>query len=153
MGDENVVGLVSLKGQPVALVGLDHQAIGPGKVLGINEASSRVKVDILAWIYGQPRAWASHDDSLLVATVRGLYRISPPRYEQMTVLHLDGLGPTSVVALESSEIFIGMSLFVLRLIPEGEHYREQWLMPTDCRRYEVTDSDCLCLGKADKAVK
>ncbi|MEO7996802.1 MAG: hypothetical protein ABI852_05125 [Gemmatimonadaceae bacterium] len=76
------------------------------------------------------------NDTILVVTYDGAMLVHPPTFHRD--LHRNTLWsmtiPTSVVRDKTGVIFIGMRMGVARLTPDGNQYREEWLMPTRCGR-------------------
>lgn len=48
----------------------------------------------------------------------------------------------SMVKGTDGSIYIGMRMLVLRLLPPG--YTEQWLLPDECRKFYLNQTNCVC---------
>jgi hypothetical protein len=96
-----------------------------------------------------PHAFAlAPDGSVVLVTSTKIHRIkSPGVIETIHNAAYSLLYPTSVVALRSGEIYVGMRHFVTRLTPTGSSYEEEWLVPTDCLSFVEQDYRCGCLGR------
>ena len=141
-------GFVSLSDRVLAMMGLDHQGYRSGRVVQVRFINSQLDVGVLTELGAAPRAWVTDSDSVLVLTHRGLHRVSASGEDDFSGLTTKY--ETSLVKLPSGLIYIGMRFFVLCLIPEGRGYRELWLVPEDCQRFEIRDYQCVCLGQAPK---
>jgi hypothetical protein len=53
--------------------------------------------------------------------------------------------PNSVAVSPSGSVALGMRHFAVRLTPENGQYNEEWLVPADCRNWELIRDDCVCL--------
>jgi len=87
------------------------------------------------------------DSSMVVAGESGVYRVSSAMTVE-PIVHggLYGLAPNSIVVMPDKTIYVGLRFFVLRLIPHGHSYQEQWIVSSACRNLHVgSDSNpCVC---------
>ena len=66
-------------------------------------------------------------NSILLVNDSGVYRIDADlKSEELFKKDLSGFEPSSIAAVGDGSIYLGMRFFVLRLIPEQNHYRQQW---------------------------
>jgi hypothetical protein len=146
LGEPHVVDLIAAKPGILAPTGLDHMMPGRGEVLLIDrDRKGSWRAMRLARIGASAKAATiGPDGALLVVTRTELVRVT--NRGDVKVLHRgrwDGwfdesdnvtstFYPGSVSVRSSGELLIGMRAVLVRLIPDGHRYREEWLVPERC---------------------
>jgi hypothetical protein len=142
-----VAGFVRLSGRTLVLTG-DY--LGRGTTY---EYSEKVGLHSVAEFAGDPMVYGiAPSDGLLIVTTQGVVRYTCRRgAQQLLDRNLEPLRPNSVAVAGDGSIYVGMSFLVLRLIPRGQQYEEQWLVPADCGSFSVAKdrNNCTC----DEAMK
>ena len=102
----------------------------------------------LAPLDGAPEAFTRiSPDEVLVVTTHGISRIaSSGAHQTLTHSKFAFLYPNSIVATPEGTIYVGMRLFVVRLVPTSKpgEYAEQWLVPEDCEQFHREGFTCAC---------
>lgn len=146
LGEPHVVDLIATNSGLLAPTGLDHMVNGRGEVLLIDRDRKGVwRARRLARIGASAKAaTVGLDGALLVVTRTELVRVTGRG--EVTVLHkgrwdgwldqsansISPFYPGSVIVQSNGDILIGMRAAIVRLIPEGRRYREEWLAPEKC---------------------
>jgi hypothetical protein len=96
---------------------------------------------------GEPSAPAkAPDGSVFFVTTYGLCRITRTG-ELQRLTHFPKWTrqqyPNSMAITPDGSIFIGMRMFVLKLLPD-DGYGEEWLLPNECRKFALRQFDCVC---------
>ena len=146
---DNVRAVVSVDGGVLVLSGLAHMSTNFGNAFifsvpdGLNISLQRsVHLD------GAPSAYTkASDGSVLFVTTYGLCRITKsgdlqrltyfPKWASQQYPNSMAIGPDGA-------IFIGMRMFVLKLRASPSGYSEEWLLPSDCRKFDLKQFDCVC---------
>ena len=97
---------------------------------------------------GEPRAYAkASDGTVLFVTTRGLSKITKSG-ELQSLSNFPNWTrhqyATSMAIASDGSIFVAMRMFVLRLRPIAGGYSQDWLLPTECRKFELKQTDCVC---------
>ena len=169
---DNVQAIVPLNGSVLVLSGLVHGLLdfGNAYIFSVPDKLD-MSLQFTAHLDSAPRAHTRESDhSVLVATKNGLSRIMTsgtqeelfhfPTWvreqdeksivEKSDVVYLGGSRPNSIALGSNGTVFVGMSLFVLRLRKRATGYIEDWLLPNSCRRFqttleaEKTSVSCIC---------
>jgi hypothetical protein len=88
------------------------------------------------------------DDSLLVVTQKGLFRIGKTVTTIMR-FSLEPMLPTSIALASSGDVYVGMRHFTMRLRERSGHWSREWLAPRDCahfRKRSRRPCDCIPAG-------
>jgi len=147
LSNDIVHGFVRTQFGTLAFVGLDHMGLRSGKVLVIGGGDiGPPSITVLADLGESPRAFArAPDGSVVLVTSEKIHRIkSPGKIERIRSAEYGLLYPNSVAVLRSGVIYVGMRHFVTRLTPKGSSYEEDWLVPSDCRRFVDLGYRCVC---------
>jgi hypothetical protein len=145
--DDRVVGFVNTPNGVFALVGLAHKGSDFGRVLRITDGKvGDRQIETVADLGSAPQTFVVESpESLLVLTRRGLVRLKTSgKIESLFKPNYRLLYPNSMALSSSGVIYIGIRLFVTRLTPDGDHYKEEWLVPKNCTRFQVRNLDCVC---------
>jgi hypothetical protein len=147
LSDDNVLGFVDTPFGMLALTGLDHLSLHSGQVLRLSP-SSPPDVVVLADLGQAPYAFVKDaHGSVIVVTGSRLIRIDAPGDVRTLFNSVYGLLiPNSVAVSTSGTLYVGMRHFVTRLTPVGASYRQEWLVPADCAKFELRGFDCVCLN-------
>lgn len=148
---EPVVGLVSWGERVLVLAGLEHLDIKRG---GVFEASTddagMAHLRMLADLGAEPRAVYAGRGSLVVATAVGVARVSANGMVAWLSRRDYSLpGPRSVAVLDSGAVYVGMSRWVVELLPATSGYQETWYVPGDCVGFylDKTRLECECRAR------
>jgi len=147
LSSENVHGFASTPEGVLIFVGLAHMGLDSGQVLIVHDADSpQVKVETLAKLDGAPETITPFSEhSVLVVTTRGISQIiSDGTVNRLLERGFGLLYPNSVVVTKDGVIYVGMRMFVVRLVPQSGRYLEQWMVRQGCNRFRRTQSDCVC---------
>jgi hypothetical protein len=147
LSGENVHGFIETSQGVLVLVGLAHMGLDSGKVLLVPYVvGSQSDLKTLLPLDGAPQAFTKlPGDAALVVTTQGVSRVSSiGSSETLAQSKFGMLYPNSVVSAPDGTIYVGMRLFVVRLVKRSHDYAEQWLVPDNCRHFSIRDLDCLC---------
>jgi hypothetical protein len=145
---DNVLGFVETGFGTLALTGLDHLGLRSGAVLVIGaEGPLPPSASVLTDLGEAPYAFTKDTQgNVIVVTGSRLLRIAPPgTVDTMVSTDYGLLYPNSAAIDQSGVIYVGMRHFVTRITPAGAHYREDWLVPADCSKFEQRGLDCVCM--------
>jgi hypothetical protein len=151
LGD-NVLAIVPLDGGGfLVLSGLAHLSMDFGNLfIFSNPEDMNIALQYSAHLDGAPTAYTKlTDGSVLFLTTLSLNSIAvkPRTSAELNYFFPHWMKmqyPNSMVALKDGTIFIGMRMFVLRLTPSTAGYKEDWLLPNSCRKFENSETDCVC---------
>lgn len=96
-----------------------------------------------------PAYWLQEPaETILLLGDDGLYRMtSDLALEGLYSGDLGSFSPNSMVESTGGEIYVGLNFFILRLTPDGDGYRAQWLVKPECRNFHVVPrNNCVCDG-------
>src|SRR5690606_26929786 len=138
---DNLHSLFRHRGELYALVGLAHLGFSVGELLQLHRAADgRWQAQHVVDLRAAPVAttWVARD-SLLVLTTDSLLVLQRSSDEwRRRALHGGDTWwltyPTSLVRDRYGVLYVGMRSAVARLRPMESGYREDWLVPTACRR-------------------
>jgi hypothetical protein len=152
--EENVHGFVETARGVMIFAGLAHMMTDRGEVL-IARYPIRVdtKLESLAPLDGAPEAFTkTSPDEALVVTTHGVSRISSSgAHQALTRSMFSLLYPNSIVSTPEGTIYVGMRLFVVRLLPAPKpgEYTEQWLVPKGCEKFHKEGFTCACSNQSE----
>jgi hypothetical protein len=117
----------------------------------IYEVSESGKIESKSDFTDAPLAFVQDtSNSFLVAGRDNVYRESLDLISdlQLSKTDLSLFSPNSLAIGTDESIYVGLNFFVLRLLPTGIAYREQWLVPSKCKQFHVDleKRDCVCDG-------
>lgn len=147
LSEENVHGFIETPQGVLVFSGLAHMGHDSGKVFIVPYAvNSQGDLKTLMDLDGAPAALTKLSaDTALVVTTQGVSRISSSGLSKTLLSRkFDALYPNSVVSTPDGTIYVGMRLFVVRLMQQSGEYTEEWLVPDGCRHFKVHDLDCVC---------
>ncbi len=111
----------------VSLHGINHMRVGEGEVAGWRWHDGAVAKAFSHALDGGVCGYTRRGEEIFLTTPRGLWRISGTSVVRMHVLG-EGLLCLSSVALEpSGVVWLAGRHFVLRLVPDGTGFREEWM--------------------------
>lgn len=148
LSSENIVYFVKLSSEVLALGGLNHMSIDTGKALTVKkDRSGRYRAQLFANLDGEPAAYVQETpDSVLILTTQGVRRLkSSASIEKLVDTDIAILYPTSMALTKQGVIYLGMRHYIVRLIPTGNGYKEEWFVPNDCRKFEIRNYECACM--------
>jgi hypothetical protein len=145
----NVQGFVETSRGVMILAGVAHMMIDEGRALIARyPVTAETTLATLATLDGSPQTYTKlSPDAALVATTHGISRITSAGDSQpLTHSKFALLYPNSIVATPEGTIYVGMRLFVVRLVPTSRpgEYTEQWLVPEGCERFHSEGFTCSC---------
>ena len=149
---DNVRALIPIGDKLVVLSGFAHMSLDYGTAyIFSNPTGTGINLDHSIHLDGEPSGYAvDKDSSILFTTTRGVKRLNT-QGELTTLTYLpewvSGQYPNSVAVASDGSIFVGMRMFVLRLHKRDEGYKEEWLLPEKCKRFELARLDCICHDK------
>ena len=144
---DNVKGMVPIGDGILVLSGLAHMTLDFGDALILSQPRGMtVALEHAIHLDGEPKAYAKDSDgSVFVVTTYNLSRIKETG-ELQQLVWLPGFMrfqyANSMVKADDGSIYIGMRMFVLRLLSPG--YTEEWLLPDECRKFYLRQTDCVC---------
>jgi len=145
LAEDNVAGFADSSLGALALVGLAHMGTDYGKVLLVREGKQgNRQVDTISDLGSAPTAFAMESgDSLIVATYDKIVRVLVPGGVEQILAPKDGLPyPNSLTLSKAGVIHVGMRHFVLRLSPAIQGFKDEWLVPSDCKEHEIRGDPC-----------
>jgi len=150
---ENVRGFVETSQGVMVFTGVAHLTIDGGRVLiARNPVTANTKLETLAPLDGAPETFTKiSPDAALVVTTHGISRItSSGEHQTLTHSIFATLYPNSIVVTPDATIYVGMRLFVVRLVPTSKpgEYTEQWLVPEDCKQLRMEGYTCSCSSES-----
>ncbi|MGB9244480.1 MAG: hypothetical protein WCC03_14085 [Candidatus Acidiferrales bacterium] len=146
---DNVRAIIPVDGGLLVLSGLAHMTMDFGNAfIFSNPEGMNISLQHAIHLDGAPSVYAKEPDgSVVFVTTYGLCRISKsgelqrlayfPKWTRQQY-------PNSMAVTSDGSIFIGMRMFVLKLRTDGAHYKEEWLLPQECRRFELDKLNCVC---------
>jgi hypothetical protein len=147
--NENVRAVLPFNDGVLVLSGLAHLTMDFGNAFVLsNPDGMNVFLQHAFTLDGAPSAYTMESDgSILFLTTNGLCRITKsgelqrlfywPRWTSQQY-------PNSMAVTIDGNIFIGMRMFVLKLHPNSGGYKEEWLLPNNCRTFVLQKFDCVC---------
>jgi hypothetical protein len=145
----NVKWFARVDDELLVLMGLDHLGGRSGSIFHVRAFGSDVALIPWTGLDGSPYGWIARGRSLLVLTDSSVYELTAPadtRVVHRFTTELIGLYPTSVVAVESGQLYIGMRRYVIRLAPTvGGGYDETWWVPKNCLHFRLKQN-CECVA-------
>jgi hypothetical protein len=146
---DNVREMVPLEEGVLVLSGLAHMGIDFGNAfIFSNPDGMNISLQHAVHLDGEPSAYAKEPDgSVLFVTTYGLRRVTKsgelqrltyfPKWTRQQY-------PNSMAISSDGSIFVAMRMFVLKLRAESSKYSEEWLLPKDCRKFDLRQFDCVC---------
>ena len=118
-----------------------------GEIFAISEDNGE-SMHLIANLDGMPQTFVQESDNfILVTTETGVFRVNPNGAVEALAHGLFwGVYPNSMAISHDGTIYIGMRMFVVRLIPQSGGYTEEWLLPNECRSFKIRDMECACRG-------
>jgi hypothetical protein len=147
--NDNVRQMVPMNDGVLVLSGLAHLSIEFGNVfIFSNPSGMNISLQHAAHLDGPPSAYAKEPDgSVLFVTTYGLWRFAKSGELQILTYFPKWTRqqyPNSMALASDGAIFIGMRMFVLVLRADAGHYKEEWLLPKECRSFYLRQLDCVC---------
>lgn len=147
--NDNIRAVVPTDGGIIVLSGLAHMSINFGNAfIFSNPDGLDIALQHSVHLDGEPSAPAKEaDGSLLFVTTYGLRRMTQSGELQRLTYFPKWTSqqyPNSMAVSSDGSIFIAMRMFVLRLRPNSGRYAEEWLLPNECRKFELRQFDCAC---------
>ena len=146
---DNVRAIVPIDNGLVVLSGHAHMTMDFGNAfIFSNPEGMNISLQHSVHLDGAPSVYAKEADGAVVfVTTYGLCRIKKsgelqrltyfPKWTRQQY-------PNSMAVTSDGSIFIGMRMFVLKLHADAGHYKEEWLLPQECRRFNLDKLNCVC---------
>ena len=146
---DNVRAVVPIEGGILVLSGLAHMSMDFGNAfIFSNPDGLNISLQHFIHLDGEPSAYAKEPNgSILFVTTYGLCRITKsgellrltyfPKWTRQQY-------PNSMAISSDGSIFIAMRMFVLKLRASARGYSEEWLLPNECRKFDLKQFDCVC---------
>lgn len=146
---DNVRAVVTIDGGILVLSGLAHMSMDFGDAfIFSNPDGLNVSLQHSVNLNGEPSAYAKEPDgSVLFVTTFGLCRITKSgELQRLTYFPrwMRQQYPNSMAIASDGSVFIAMRMFVLRLRANSGKYSEEWLLPNECRKFDLRNLDCVC---------
>lgn len=143
---ENVRGFVALSPDAVvALEGLAHLSLSEGRARWLGRDAQGWHETHVDALDGSVQTFTQSGKSIYVATTVSLTRVDGPKQVRvMKSLNDAILYPDTMAVDPQGRIFLGMRQLVLRLVPNGTGFDEEWLAPPNCREATRVDLECVC---------
>jgi hypothetical protein len=146
---DNVRAVVPIDGGLLVLSGLAHLTMDFGNAfIFSNPDGLSIALEHALHLDGQPSAYAKEPGgSVLFVTTYGLSRITKSGELQRLVYFPKWTRqqyPNSMAIAPDGSIFVAMRMFVLKLHEDSGRYGEEWLLPKDCRKFDLHQFDCVC---------
>jgi hypothetical protein len=147
LSEENVHGLVKTSQSVFIFVGNAQLIANSGKILTVPftvESASDLKK--LADLDGVPEAFTKlSDETVVVVTTHGVFRInSSGATDKLLSRNFGLLYPNSIASTKDGTVYVGMRLFVVRLVLRSGEYKEEWLTQKACAKFRTSDFQCMC---------
>jgi hypothetical protein len=146
---DNVHAVVPIDGGFLVLSGLAHMSLDFGNAyIFSNPDGLNIPLRNTVRLDGEPRGYAkTSDGSVFFVTTRGLSKMTKSGELQNLSNFPDWTRhqyATSMAIASDGSIFVAMRMFVLRLRPIVGKYDQEWLLPSECRTFELKQTDCVC---------
>lgn len=130
---DNVLDLFPCSGGVLAVQGLAHMGLDLGKVEKVTRGKNgKWRADLLTLLPGAPQtSMADGEKRWIIVTTERVVQVQE-NGSLRTLAQcpgMAGLYPNSIVQASDGVLYIGMRHFVARLIPEGQGYRMEFLVP------------------------
>lgn len=146
---ENVHAIYQINSTILILTGLNHLGLDYGHLYRFSDISDNVNVMSVAYLYGSPEAsTVEAGGNIIIATPNRVLQVGPEgKVDELFKSGEHLTYPTSVGVDTNGNIYVAMRFFVLRLIPQGSGYNAEWLMPEQCRSFNLEKYICTCNGE------
>lgn len=146
---DNVRAMIPIDGDILVLSGLAHMSMDFGNAFIFSKPTGlNISLEHAVHLDGEPSAYANEPDgSIVFVTTYGLCRITKSgELQRLTYFPkwTRSQYPNSMAISSDGTIFIAMRMFVLKLHSNSGTYEEEWLLPKDCRKFELRQFDCAC---------
>ncbi len=149
---DNVHAIYQTKAGILILVGLDHMGLNYGNVYKFKDAPDEVDTSLVAKLDGSPEAsTVETGGNVIIATPHSVLRVGNDG--KVNEIYKSGeylTYPTSAALGINGIIYVAMRFFVLRLVPQGSGYKAEWLMPEQCRSFNLEKYICTCNGAGNQ---
>jgi hypothetical protein len=142
--DINPVAFAEHRGDIFDAAGQSHRVLGDGSIYRLRSGGGRDwQIEKVLDLEEAPLAAYARNGSWFLVTVMGVTRLDLHTLET-TRLHRNmqwwQLDPSSIVE-HRGRWYIGARRGVIRLTRDSQGYREQWMVPSDCKTFA---GDCEC---------
>ena len=142
--DITPIGFAQYRGDIFVAAGLSHRIEGDGSIYRLRARDNgRWQIDRVLDLQEAPLGTYAREGEWTLVTAIGVTHLDL-RTLQARRLHTNlnwwQLGPSSIVG-HKDRWYIGARRGVVRLTPDVDGYREQWMVPSDCRSFT---GDCQC---------
>jgi len=149
LAGQNIVSFMQSPSGILVLAGLAHLGMSEGVVLRVMRKQGEWYAVHFARLDGAPETSLQEStDSFIVLTTKSFLRVKASGVVEKLYEHkYDLLHPNSMTQSSSGVIYVGMRHFVTRLTPINTGYKEEWLVPSTCKRFEKLGFDCVCMAE------
>ncbi|HKW00130.1 MAG TPA: hypothetical protein VJN96_09905 [Vicinamibacterales bacterium] len=144
---ENVLGLPTVGGEQLVLMGLDHLTGRSGRVFRLVQSKTDWTLEPVAVLDAEPDVWLIDGNRLLILTESALWSVEPGGV--VTQLHQSRIGELSASAMVRAPdggIYVGLRHYVVKLDQSNGQWRETWFAPSVCATVEMKENRCECGG-------
>lgn len=129
----------------LAFAGLAHLSVNWGAVVAVRIEGTRPETRLLGRLDGMAEAVSEGGEPFLAVTEAGVWEVWADKEPQRLVsVDLFRLIPRTVARVGDGTIYVGLSLFVLRLVPVPGGYDSEWLLPDACVSPGGEGAGCAC---------
>ncbi len=143
---DNIRGIISSGDTAFILAGLAHLTIDEGMIYKVSaRRDGKLQSEVILDLKAQPQSFVVANNSVFILLNDKLLRLEPNG--QTSVLAESDyqlLYPNSMAITSSGVIYVGMRLFLVRFVPDGDGFREEWLVRQDCTKFAEKEFECVC---------
>ena len=147
--DTNVTSLVRNGTEVFVLSGLSHLSHSSGGIYLAARRGREWSIRRLVELDEAARAASlTLDGRLLAVTMKGILIQDGESFRRLMAVDYGRLAPNSVVGTRDGAIYVGLRMFVARLVPDGSGFIHEWLLPSTCPKgLEFREMVCSCRVK------
>lgn len=130
-------------GSLLVFTGILHMDVDQGRVYRLRSTPAPLSPVLLGSLDGFPLAVGRDARSLLAVTTRSVWSVGGNEpMNQLAVVDLRRLGATSVLRSVDGSLYVGLTAFVLRLVPHAGGMHPEWLVPQHCAPEHFARCEC-----------
>lgn len=144
---DNIRGIAEINGEAFILSGMAHLGIDEGKIHKLTkDQKGNLKTRLLIDLKTQPQTFVVENNQLILIALKDkIVRLkSSGEIENLKETNFNSLYPNSMTITSSKVIYVGMRLFIVRFVPSGNGYTEEWLVPQNCQKFIEKNFNCVC---------
>ncbi|HEX8370055.1 MAG TPA: hypothetical protein VF604_16025 [Pyrinomonadaceae bacterium] len=150
---DNIRGIAATGGEVFILSGMAHGGIDDGKIYKLTkDEQGNLKIRLINDLKTQPQAYTvENNQSILIVLNNRILRLKTTgEIETLKEVNFNSLYPNSTAVSSAGVIYIGMRLFIVRLVPGENGYAEEWLVAPNCQSFVEKDYRCVCQSDKTK---